>query len=234
MLDNLRRSLSAPGAFFALVATWAIPNAPQFVLISFVLTSLAFPVILAVIDMFTVPRRGISIATHLRSSGVNILWAIGNSLVAVTLLVQQAWRMMDAIISTLVRLFITRRKLLKWVTALQAKSMTGYTLKNLIQPLGSSFTVVVGAGVLIVVFNPSQLLFAAPFLILWCLAPIVARAISLPPRLDRSEFLQPEDTIQVRLIGRRIWRFFTTFVTAGENYLPPDNFQEEPQPVDCA
>ncbi|MBK8817262.1 MAG: phosphorylase [Methylococcaceae bacterium] len=231
MLDNLRRSLSAPGAFFALVATWAIPNAPQFVLISFVLTSLAFPVILAVIDMLTVPRRGISIGTHLRSAGENILWAIANSFVALTLLVQQAWRMMDAIISTLVRLFITRRELLKWVTALQAKSTTGYTLKNLIQPLGSSFTIVVGAGALIVVFNPSQILVAAPFLLLWCLAPVVARAISLPPRLDRTEFLLPEDTIKLRLIGRRIWRFFTTFVTAEENFLPPDNFQEEPQPV---
>jgi cyclic beta-1,2-glucan synthetase len=33
------------------------------------------------------------------------------------------------------------------------------------------------------------------------------------------------------LIGRRIWYFFTTFVTAKEHYLPPDNFQEDPQPV---
>jgi len=33
------------------------------------------------------------------------------------------------------------------------------------------------------------------------------------------------------MIGRRIWRFFTTFVTAEEHYLPPDNFQEDPEPV---
>ena len=35
----------------------------------------------------------------------------------------------------------------------------------------------------------------------------------------------------MRLTGRRIWRFFTTFVTAEEHYLPPDNFQEDPHPV---
>ena len=231
MLDNLRRSLSAPGAFFALVATWATPNAPQLILIGFVLTALAFPVIMAFKDGLTLPRRGIFRSTHLRSVGENILWAIGNSLVALTLLAQQAWRMIDAIVSTLVRLFITRRQLLKWVTALQAKSTTGHTLKNLIRPLGSSFTVVIGAGAVVLLFNPGEIMVAAPFLLLWWLAPVVARTLSLPPRLDRAEALLPQDSVRLRLIGRRIWLFFTTFVTAEEHYLPPDNFQEDPQPV---
>ena len=231
MLDNLRRSLSAPGAFFALVATWAIPNAPQLLLIGFVLTALAFPVVLAIMDGFTSPRRGISLYTHLRTMAENVIWAIGNSLVALTLLAQQAWRMIDAIVTTLVRLFITRRQLLKWVTALQAKSTTGHTLKNLIRPLGSSFTVVISAGAIVLLFNPGGIMVAAPFLLLWWLAPVVARTLSLPPRLDRAEALLPEDSVRLRLIGRHIWRFFTTFVTVEEHYLPPDNFQEDPQPV---
>jgi cyclic beta-1,2-glucan synthetase len=231
MIDNLRRSLSAPGAFFALVATWAIPNAPQLLLIGFVLTALGFPIILAIMDGFTLPRRGISRSTHLRSVGENVLWAASNSLVALTLLAQQAWRMIDAIASTLVRLFITRRQLLEWVTALQAKSTTGHTLKNLFQHLGSSFTVVIGAGAVVLLFNLSGIVVAAPFLLLWWLAPVVARTLSLPPRLDRAEALLPQDSVRLRLIGRRIWYFFTTFVTPEEHYLPPDNFQEDPQPV---
>ena len=35
----------------------------------------------------------------------------------------------------------------------------------------------------------------------------------------------------LRLIARRTWRYFETFVTPGDNMLPPDNFQEEPAPV---
>ena len=35
----------------------------------------------------------------------------------------------------------------------------------------------------------------------------------------------------LRLIARRTWRFFETFVTAEEHMLPPDNFQEDPKPV---
>ena len=34
-----------------------------------------------------------------------------------------------------------------------------------------------------------------------------------------------------RLIARRTWRFFETFVGDDDNWLPPDNFQEDPDPV---
>ncbi|WP_446811330.1 GH36-type glycosyl hydrolase domain-containing protein [Methylomonas sp. 2BW1-5-20] len=231
MLDNLRRSLSAPAAFSALVVSWAMPHAPLLPLIGFVLTALAFPAVLAITAGFAAPRRGISLATHLRGVGENVAWALCNSLVALTLLAQQAWLMTDAIVTTLIRLFITRRKLLKWVTALQAKAGAGHALKNLIRPLSHSSSVVFGAGALVVLFNPDAIVAAAPFLMLWWLAPVVARALSLPPKIDSAEALLPADSAQLRLYGRRIWRFFTTFVTAEEHYLPPDNFQEDPQPV---
>ena len=35
----------------------------------------------------------------------------------------------------------------------------------------------------------------------------------------------------MRLIARRTWHFFETFVTAEDHWLPPDNFQEDPKPV---
>ncbi|OAI13494.1 MULTISPECIES: GH36-type glycosyl hydrolase domain-containing protein [Methylomonas] len=231
MLDNLRRSLSAPAAFSALVLGWSLPNAPLLALTAFVLIALAFPAVLAITAGFSAPRRGISIATHLRGTGENVAWALCNSLVALTLLAQQAWLMADAISTTLVRLFITRRKLLKWVTALQAKAGAGHALKNLIRPLSHSSSVVFGAGALVVVFNPDAIVAAAPFLLLWWLAPVVARALSLPPKIDSAEVLLPADSARLRCHGRRIWRFFTTFVTAEEHFLPPDNFQEDPRPV---
>ncbi len=35
----------------------------------------------------------------------------------------------------------------------------------------------------------------------------------------------------MRAVARRTWPYFETFVTAEHNLLPPDNFQESPQPV---
>jgi len=100
MLDNLRRSLFAPGALFALIASWAIPNAPQAIVIGLVLTALAFPAILAITSGFTSPSRYLAwppICARGRECAIG--GAIGNSLTALTLLAQHALLMMDAILS---------------------------------------------------------------------------------------------------------------------------------------
>ncbi|HYP89890.1 MAG TPA: glucoamylase family protein, partial [Polyangiaceae bacterium] len=36
---------------------------------------------------------------------------------------------------------------------------------------------------------------------------------------------------RLRLLARKTWRFFDTFVTAQDNWLPPDNYQEDPRGV---
>ena len=72
---------------------------------------------------------------------------------------------------------------------------------------------------------------AIPFLLLWVAAPAVAWRISqTPPAAAKSE-LSAEQQRELRLIARRTWRFFETFVTADDNHLPPDNFQEDPRAV---
>src|SRR5271166_6775763 len=43
--------------------------------------------------------------------------------------------------------------------------------------------------------------------------------------------LSAADAQALRLIARRTWRFFETFVTADDHMLPPDNFQEDPVPA---
>ena len=42
---------------------------------------------------------------------------------------------------------------------------------------------------------------------------------------------KPAEAASLRLIARQTWRFFETFVTEADNMLPPDNFQERPEPV---
>ena len=48
----------------------------------------------------------------------------------------------------------------------------------------------------------------------------------LSPAISQSG---TDDAQALRLIARRTWRFFETFVTAEDNMLPPDNFQEDPE-----
>jgi cyclic beta-1,2-glucan synthetase len=186
MLDNLRRSLSAPGMLLVLLSAWAIPQAPEALLVGLVLTALAMPALFALAHGLVPPPNDFPLGTHLRTTGENVLLGLVNGLVGLALLAQQAWLMADAIVSTLVRVLVTRRKLLKWVTALQAKTVSGHGLKTVIRPLGSATAVIVGAGGVVLLFNPAGMASAAPFLLLWWLAPLLARGLSLPPKPDPS------------------------------------------------
>ncbi|MGZ5068804.1 MAG: GH36-type glycosyl hydrolase domain-containing protein [Methylobacter sp.] len=231
MLDNLRRTLSAPAAFVTLLLAWSIPDAPMWTLMTIVLLALHFPVLPAIASGIRL-RSDIPLRSQLRARIENLWMTLSNSLIMLTLLVQQAWLMTDAIVGTLVRLFITKKEMLTWVTAFQAKSnMSNYSVKNLLKPLSSVSIMVLCTGLAVLVFNPASLAFAAPFLLLWLLSPVIAFMLSLPPTPDPAEAVLPEDVPRLRLVARRTWRFFTTFVTAQENHLPPDNFQEDPDPV---
>ena len=80
--------------------------------------------------------------------------------------------------------------------------------------------------------QPRALPFALPLLLLWLLGPAVASwlgRIQLEPAPD--ERLSETDRQQLRSLARKTWRFFDTFVTAKDNWLPPDNYQEDPRGV---
>ena len=55
--------------------------------------------------------------------------------------------------------------------------------------------------------------------------------MSQPSRVAESQPVSDVDAQALRLVARRAWHYFDTFVTAADNMLPPDNFQEEPWPV---
>ena len=92
--------------------------------------------------------------------------------------------------------------------------------------------VVIGAAALVLAATGQlEILLAAPFALLWILSPLVAAWLSQPSLIADSQPISDADARALRLVARRAWRYFETFVTAADNMLPPDNFQEEPQPV---
>ncbi len=64
MLDNLRRSLSAPTALLALLTGWLLPLHAALIWTAFVLTAIALPALLPALAAI-VPRRGVIARSHL-------------------------------------------------------------------------------------------------------------------------------------------------------------------------
>jgi cyclic beta-1,2-glucan synthetase len=123
---------------------------------------------------------------------------------------------------------ITRKRLLQCVTVAHTLSVFGKELKIrlawqeiIFAPLSSVFLFL-----LAVIWNPSCLWLAGPFLITWTLSPFFAVRISRPISYQ-VEKISPQHERHLRQLARNTWLYFETFVGPDDHWLSPDHFQED-------
>ncbi|HYV86237.1 MAG TPA: glucoamylase family protein [Patescibacteria group bacterium] len=231
MLDNLRRSLAAPAAFMVAVAAWILPGVPPLSWTALFVGSIVLPALIPILDGLLPQRWGFSKRNHLRAVGHDVLMATSQTLLAVTMLPYRAWLMTDAVIRTLVRVYVTRRNLLEWMTAARSGRRADLRIGVFYWRLRWGVLLAVAAGLLVVALKPAAWPLATPFVLLWLISPLLAWRLSIPPKIAKSQVLSPEETRAFRQVARRTWRYFETFVDQENHSLPLDNFQEDPDPV---
>ena len=230
IFDNLRRSLVAPSLFLWLVAACAFFPGSAVLWSLFVLLVIAFPVHLHVTTGLLMHPRGIPWTSHFWSVWGDFRTNTAQIALSFIFLPHQAWLMCDAIIRALYRQFISHKKLLEWVSAAEAERSARNDLKSFVSFMLPSSALTLSALALTLTFKPAALPVMGPLFVIWILSPVIAYWIS-KPRAPERKVLSPEDAKFARLIVRRTWRFFETFVGAEDNWLPPDNFQEDPAPI---
>jgi cyclic beta-1,2-glucan glucanotransferase len=229
ILDNLRRSLVAPALVLWLLTGW------------FLVPSVAAPLTLAAVCVPGVPAL-LDVLGRLRAAAVRRLRgpaaapegeslrpALGFWLCDVAFLPHTATVTLNAIARTLVRVYITHRHLLQWTTAAHtARVLTnGDSALRFWREMAVAPMLALVAAASLALLRPASLRFAAPLLLLWAAAPSLARYLSAPLR-HPAPGLQPADVRRLRILARRTWAFFETFVGPADQWLPPDHFQEEP------
>ncbi|MEI9991852.1 MAG: glucoamylase family protein [Rhizomicrobium sp.] len=231
LIDNLRRSLSAPSTLLTLLIGWLTTAQVAFAWTVFVLALLALPTLIPALSGLLPRRVGVSLRSHWRGVARDVELGVIQSAFLLTFLAHQAWLMVDAIGRTVWRLFVRRKRLLEWVTTAQTSGENGFDGRRLAVQVGASAVSIAIAGAAIAFVGHDTWPVAAPFGVLWLFSPFIARWASTPPPDDSDLHVAEEDARILRLAGRRTWRFFETYVTRDENFLPPDNFQEDPEPV---
>jgi cyclic beta-1,2-glucan synthetase len=231
MLDNLRRSLVAPTAMATLAACWLLPPAAAFLGVALVLAALAIPSALHIVFSVVPARAGIHAGNHNRKLLADLRLAAAQIGLTIAFLPDQAWRMGDAIVRSLDRVFRTRRRLLEWTTAAQSTAAPRLDVGGFYRMMAGGTALGLALCALCLVAAPASWPLILPFAAAWALAPMIALWASQAPSASAGLALSPEETVELRLIARRTWRFFETFVTPADNMLPPDNFQEDPAPV---
>ena len=231
MLDNLRRSLTAPSSMMALFAGWGTSLGTASVWTAFVVTVMAAPAFVPLFESLLRKQGGGTLRSQLSALGIDLRLAIARFALMIVFMADQAWLMGDAIVRTLVRLLITRRHLLQWVPAAQVAAELKLSMLGSYRRMWGAL-VLAGLGVaLTLLWSPETWPLAVAFAALWIASPAVAWRVSAAPQSPRRLMLHADDVQNLRSIARRTWRYFETFVTAEDQMLPPDNFQEFPTPA---
>ncbi len=231
LLDNLRRTLVAPAGFLLLAVAGTFDSLAAAITAAFVLTTIAVPSLLSVFASVVSRRSGVSIRSHVRAVRADAALATLQIFLAVALLAHQALLMGDATVRTVFRLCVGRRHMLEWLTAAQAQFRLPLSVRGFCRRMAGSLVLVALVGIIVFAVGGSARPVALPLFALWLTAPLVARWASRCALGVATSPIEAKNVRTLRTIARRTWSFFEEFVGAGDNMLPPDNFQEVPLPV---
>ena len=218
LADSLRRSLVAP-ATWAAIFLGCVLRWPGLRLAAYAaLLALAQGLIFALGHPIVHPA---DVRVRYHSSVLpGLAAAVVQTVLRLILLPWEAVLNASAIVTALWRMLVSHKNLLQWQTAAQrAAKRDG--LGAYLRALWPASAL----GLLTAVLTPSPTGLAAG--IVWTLSPFVLAALGAPNATGTAPLSR---AAQRELLGwaKATWRYFETFCTAGEHYLPPDNVQTQP------
>lgn len=230
IFDNLRRSLVSPALLLFLVGSCLYFPYNVWVGPLLVLIIVALPIIMGMSTNALRKSRDESWSLHLREVFLKGQIQLGQVLFSLAILPFDAYLCADAAIRTLLRLNVTHKHLLEWQASVDVERKVLNTLSSFFARMWFAPVWALICSVLLIVYLPSFLIYSLPILLAWFAAPYIAWRISCPI-LPYVPEITDEQTLLLHQIARKTWHFFETFVTENDNWLPPDNFQEIPQPT---
>ncbi len=167
---------------------------------------------------------------HMYSAGRSIVRYLAQAGLSLAFLPYEAFFSLDAVVRTGGRMLFTHKRLLEWNSASSSKSSGRSDLVGFYQSMWIAPAVAIATASYLAFQRPDVLYIVWPLLVSWSLAPAVAWWISLPLDTPKAK-LSEDQTIFLRKLSRKTWKFFETFVGPDNNWLPPDNYQEYPRSV---
>jgi cyclic beta-1,2-glucan synthetase len=216
--DNLRRSLVPIFSFTSLFLGMLSDNRDfMWAGIVAILAAMSHLVIASTADIFKKGRGRVRYHSTI-ISGIGGQFV--QTMIRLIFLPYEAWVCLSAAATALYRMTVSKRYLLAWVTAADSERKT----KNSFFAVMKRMWPIVAAAVLIIIISPSPP--AKAIGVVWALSPLLVLAISRS--IHKKDNLRPADRLMLSRCAGDIWRYFEDFLTREDNFLPPDNFQEQP------
>ncbi|MHB8853732.1 MAG: GH36-type glycosyl hydrolase domain-containing protein [Ignavibacteriaceae bacterium] len=226
IFDNLRRSAIPLALMLLFLFGWMFLTQAWFWTLAAIGIILIPSLFISIIELLKKPADMLisqHFATAVRSAGMNFAQA------AFTLITlpYEAFFSQDAIIRTLWRMLISRKKLLEWNPSNIIDRNSRINLRSSFRTMWISPIIVI---LTIIYFQFSEQaipIVIIPILFLWAASPAITWWISLPLERRKAR-LTINQKLFLRNLSRKTWSFFETFVGPEDNWLPPDNYQENP------
>jgi cyclic beta-1,2-glucan synthetase len=226
IFDNLRRSLLPQSLLLLLLMGWFFSPFPW--LGTMVVTLLLLlPLLMGAGWQLINKPEDLTLPAHVAEVIISVRDILTRFAFDMTVLPFQAYRYTDAVIRTNWRMIVTRRKLLEWSPFAAGSRRNSGTLASAYGAMWIAPLAGLICTCLLVYLREPAWYASLPILLLWSLAPAIAWRMSVPGEAEDPR-LQPEQVAFLHQAARKTWSYFEHFVTADENWLPPDNYQEEP------
>ncbi len=228
MFDNMRRSLVEPATFVLFIAGWFfMPGGPS--AWTCIIAGLLFlpGIFQFLFGLFRFLRLREAAALH--DAFRNLSNTFATVILNIVFLAHQALVALDAIIRTVVRSNITRSRLLEWETATEAE--LGLKKRTPVDTYLNWMPVLAAVlGLLMWLFHPKALPYAAPVLVVWACSKLVSTWLNRPP-LSQTYSISASERRLAEQSFLKTWRFFAEFSNDLNHWLIPDNVQENPRIV---
>ncbi|TMH37344.1 MAG: cyclic beta 1-2 glucan synthetase, partial [Betaproteobacteria bacterium] len=230
LFDNLRRSL-VPAALTSLLLLGWTALASAWFWTALVAGILLVPFVIASFSDLTDKPAEVPFGQHLAAVELAARRHLLQALLALAFLPFEAFFCLDAIVRTIGRMLLTRRRLLEWTTSsdvdrvLEQGDRTDLFASYRLMAVAPA--IAVAAWICVSVVNPVGLALAGPILLLWGASPAIAWWVSRPLPRRRAK-LALDQTLFLRELARKTWAYFETHIGPDDHWLPPDNVQEHP------
>ena len=224
IIDNLRRSLLAISimAIFTLDVFNILPGNRE-LWNTCSLLSIMVPIFLEMSTEVSLFDSNLKFMVRLN----NISLKIQQCFLKIIFLPYEAYKSADAIVRAIYRMKKSKKNLLEWVSADVIENNLDNSFSGFINDM-HIVSIIAAMYIVIYVYRSRTIgVSTISILSLWIISPIIAFKISEICH-DVKYDLNKEEEVYLRTVARRIWAYFEDFVNKESNWLPPDNYQEEP------
>ena len=235
IFDNLVRSLLEVSSVLTIIYMCILDcfyKIKIWPIITTVLIAVLTPTVIDVINKIVFKREGERRQKTFNKTLSGINASLLRGLFTLATLPDKAYMSANAICKTLYRLKVSKKHMLEWVTAEEAEKMTKKDIKSYY--INMAPNIILGIlGILYIFINAKNPFSVLIFVIslLWLIAPAIMCYISKEIVVNnKKELLVDKDKQYVLEVGKRTWQFFKDYLVKENNYLPPDNYQEDRKP----